>query len=130
MFRPGAARPLGRAFRKAHPALRTSMPPFTRTPPRCLRPSSLALTAYKPFTTSLQRFQTGSAIDIKHEKEVGKKPLEAHPDEVSTVSSVHQIFEEKGVEEDADKGEDMLAGVKGDLVRTKSSSVGVPYFKC
>lgn len=125
MFRPGAARPLGRALRKATPALRTSIPPFARTPPRCLRPSSLALTAYKPFTTSLQRFQTGSAIDIKHEKEVGKQPLEAHPEEVSTVSSVHQMFEEKGVEQVEDKGEDMLAGVKGDLVRIPGFSTGL-----
>jgi hypothetical protein len=125
MFRPGAARPLRGALRKATPALRTSIPPFARTPPRCLRPSSLALTAYKSFTTSLQRFQTGSAIEIKHEKEVGKQPLEAHSEEVSTVSSVHQIFEEKGVEEVEDKGEDMLAGVKGDLVRIPGFSTGL-----
>lgn len=117
MIRPGAARLLGRALRKANPAFRSSLPPFTQTPPRCLRPSNLALTAYKPFTTSLQRFQTGSAIGIKHEKEVGRQPLEAHPNEVSTVSSVHQTFEEKGEEEVEDKGEDMLAGVKADLVR-------------
>lgn len=118
MILPGAARPLGRALRKASPALRTSIPPFTRTPPRRLRPSTLTLIAHKPFTTSLQRFQTGSAIDIKHEKEVGKQPLQSHADEVSSVSSVHQVFQEKGVEDVEDKGEDMLAGVKGDLVRT------------
>jgi len=130
MFRPGAARPLGRAFRKANLSIRTSIPPFARTSPKSLRPSSLALTAYQPFATSLQRFQTGNTIDIKHEKGVGKQPLEAHPEEVSTVSSAHQIFEEKGVEEDSDKGEDMLAGVKGDLVRIRRNSMGVPCFGC
>lgn len=39
------------------------------------------------------------------------------------MSSVHQIFEEKGVEEVEDKGEDMLAGVKGDLVRIPGFSM-------
>ena len=55
-------------------------------------------------------------MDIKHERQVGKSPLEPHPEEVSTLSSVHQVFHEQGVAEE-DKGEDMLAGVKGDLVR-------------
>ena len=42
--------------------------------------------------------------------------MEPHPNEVSAVSSVHQVFGEKGVEE-PEKEEDMLAGVKEDLVR-------------
>ena len=41
--------------------------------------------------------------------------IEAHPEEVSAVSSVHQVFAEKGVEE-PEQEEDMLAGVKADLV--------------
>ena len=41
--------------------------------------------------------------------------LEPNPEEVSTTSSVHQVFHEKGVEE-GEKDEDMLAGVKADLV--------------
>ena len=46
---------------------------------------------------------------MEHEK------IEPHPEEVSVNSSVHQIFAEKGVEE-AEKDEDMLAGVKADFV--------------
>lgn len=83
--------------------------------PRSSRPNNLALTPYKPFTTSLQRFQT-STMDTKLEKQAAKEHLEAHPDQVSSVSSVHQIFHEQGVKEKKEKGEDMLAGVKSDLV--------------
>ena len=46
-----------------------------------------------------------------------REKMEAHPNEVSAVSSVHQVFGEKGVEE-PEKEEDMLAGVKEDLVRS------------
>ncbi len=75
---------------------------------------------YKPFGTALQRYATTSGtpfdhIDEKHEKDVAKSELEPHPDEVSTTSSVHQIFHEKGVEE-GERDEDMLAGVWQDLV--------------
>lgn len=124
MIRSGATRSVGRALRSSAPSIRAQIPPFTRTSPKSLRPSSLALTAYKPFTTSLQRYQTGDAIDVKHEREVRKQTLEAHPEEVSTVSSVHQVFHEQGVEED-DKGDDMLAGVKSELVRIMNRSVAL-----
>lgn len=46
---------------------------------------------------------------MEHEK------IEPHPEEVTATSSVHQVFAEKGVEE-PEKDEDMLAGVKADLV--------------
>ena len=46
---------------------------------------------------------------MEHEK------IEPHPEEVTAVSSIHQVFAEKGVEE-PEKDEDMLAGVKADLV--------------
>lgn len=46
---------------------------------------------------------------MEHEK------IEPHPEEVTASSSVHQVFAEKGVEE-SEKDEDMLAGVKADLV--------------
>ena len=46
---------------------------------------------------------------MEHEK------IEPHPEEVTASSSVHQVFAEKGVEE-PEKDEDMLAGVKADLV--------------
>lgn len=82
--------------------------------------ATLALVPHKPFSTSLQRYAThpGSPydkIDTKHEEEVEHENLEVHPEEVSESSSVHQVFHEKGVEEEQ-PDEDMLAGVKSDLV--------------
>ena len=44
-----------------------------------------------------------------------REKLEVHPEEVSESSSVHQVFHEKGVEDDQ-VDEDMLAGLKSDLV--------------
>ncbi|KAI4169348.1 MAG: hypothetical protein LQ343_005741 [Gyalolechia ehrenbergii] len=85
------------------------------------RSRSLALTAYRPLSTSLQRYATTTSeapydhIDKKHEKEVANEELEHHPEEVSTTSSVHQVFHEKGVP-DEEKDVDMLAGIYGDLV--------------
>ena len=83
-------------------------------------PNSLALIAHKPFTTSLQRYATSPGspfdkIDKKHEEEVEYEKIVPHPEEVSATSTVHQVFHEKGVEE-VEKDEDMLAGVKADLV--------------
>ena len=85
------------------------------------QPRGLSLTIYKPFGTALQRYATTSGtpfdhVDKTHEKDIAKSPLEPHPEEVSTISSVHQVFHEKGVEE-GEKDEDMLAGVWADLVR-------------
>ena len=80
----------------------------------------LALVPHKPFSTSLQRYSTHPGnpfdkIDKKHEEALEHEKIEPHPEEVSATSSVHQIFQEKGVEE-PEKDEDMLAGVKADLV--------------
>ena len=126
MIRSGAAGPLARALKAARPPLRASTRPSARSPAP-LRPSRLALTAFKPFTTSLQRYQTADHIDVKHEKQVAKTPLERHPDEVSTTSSVHEIFHEQGVDESEakEKDEDMLAGVKHDLVSGLNRSESV-----
>lgn len=90
------------------------------------QPGGLALTVHKPFSTALQRYATTSGtafdhIDHKHERAVAKTEIEPHPEEVSTVSSVHQVFEEKGVEE-PEKDEDMLAGVWQDLVSSFQAS--------
>ena len=117
MIRSGAAGPLTRALKAARPPLRASSRPPARSPAP-LRPSRLALTAFKPFTTSLQRYIAADHIDIKREKQVAKTPLERHPEEVSTTSSVHEIFHEQGVDESEvkEKDDDMLAGVKHDLV--------------
>lgn len=126
MFRPGGAGPLGRALRTRNIPGRSSIP-LTRPSRTPLQPSSLALTTYKPFSTSLQRYQTGNTIDVKHEQKVGKTPLEAHPEAVSSTSSVHQVFHEKGLEEE-EKGEDMLAGVKGDLVKRSPQFIGLSSY--
>lgn len=53
---------------------------------------------------------------MEHEK------LESHPEEVSTTSSVHQVFSEKGVKEE-EPDEDMLAGIKSDLVNFHRSPI-------
>lgn len=80
----------------------------------------LALIPHKPFSTSLQRYATHPGnpfdkIDKKHEEALEHEKIEPHPEEVTSSSSVHQVFAEKGVEE-AEKDEDMLAGVKADIV--------------
>ena len=76
----------------------------------------MSMTAFKPFSTSLQRYASPyDKVDTKHEDQVEHEKLEAHPDQVSTTSSVHQIFHEQGVE-DREKDEDMLAGVWSDWV--------------
>ena len=84
------------------------------------KPLTLALALRKPLSTSLQRYATKPGtpydhVDKKHEETVVHEKLEPNPEEVSTTSSVHQVFHEKGVEEE-EKDEDMLAGVKADLV--------------
>ena len=120
MIRPVAAGPLCRALQVARPSFRASIKPPTG-PSRPLPRSRLALTSFKPFTTSLQRYQTADHIDIKHEKEVGKEPLEKHPEEVSSDSSMHPVLTEHGINKDAEKEEDidMLAAVKHDLVSAR-----------
>lgn len=81
---------------------------------------------YKPFSTSLQKSYAapeGSAWDkqSQEQKDVSMLKLEPHPEEVSNVSSVHQVFHEKG-EEDPEPDIDMLAGVKSDIVRSDIST--------
>ena len=83
---------------------------------RSKKPTNVAVTTFKPFSTSIQRYAGPfDHVDKKHEDVVEHEKLEAHPDQVSTTSSVHQIFHEQGVE-DKEKDEDMLAGVWSDWV--------------
>lgn len=63
-------------------------------------------------------------VDVKHEREIEHEKLEQNPEEVSTSSSVHQNFHEKGTEE-PEKDEDMLAGVKADFVSLHGAQVDV-----
>lgn len=80
------------------------------------KPSRLALVFRQPLSTSLQR-NSGpyDHPDYEREKEVGQRKLVPVPEDVSATSSVHEVFHEKGVEEE-EKDEDMLAGVKADFV--------------
>jgi hypothetical protein len=83
--------------------------------------SPYALTIHKPFSTSLQRYASHPGnpldkIDRKHEEKIEHEVIEPHPGDVSTTSSVHQVFHEKGTDE-PEKDEDMMAGVKADFVR-------------
>ena len=101
-------------------ACSTTLRPITARPLNLKKPVSSALTLHKPLSTSLQRYATSPGnpddnINKKHEEAAARQRLEPNPEEISATSSVHQIFEEKGVEE-AEKDEDMLAGVKEDLV--------------
>ncbi|KAL8657724.1 MAG: hypothetical protein Q9226_001623 [Calogaya cf. arnoldii] len=91
--------------------------------------TSLALTAYRPLSTSLQRCAVAPPkhpespydnIDPKHEKAIAKGELEPHPEEVTLNSSVHQVFQEKGVPE-TEEDEDMLAGVYSDIKTIKET---------
>lgn len=131
-MRSGPARSLARStiHRTISPGTRkiSNLIPYapkTRTPhiEGFKRPSSLALTAYRPLSTSLQRLATATPPfdepdkkELQHEKSVSKEELEPHPEEVSTDSSVHHLFREQGTAE-VEKDEDMLAGVYSDLVR-------------
>ena len=80
------------------------------------KPSGLALVLRKPLSTSLCRCSGPyDHPDYEREQKVGQRKLVPNPEEVSATSSVHQVFHEKGVEEE-EKDEDMLAGVKADIV--------------
>lgn len=134
MLRSGSARSLARSTirfstsqgdRKTSNLVLRASKLFTPRTEGIKRPANLALTAYRPLSTSLQRYAiatSGPPFDepdkkeLRHEKAVAKEELEPHPDEVSSSSSIHQVFHEKGTPEE-EKEEDMLAGVYGDLVR-------------
>lgn len=89
--------------------------------PKIQRPLGQALIAHKAFGISNPKYASTETrnpsdhVDKKEEAELGRKKLENHPEEVSSVSSVHQVFHEKAeVEEEPDV--DMLAGIKSDWV--------------
>ena len=139
MWRSGAAASLSRASLRYASSItsRTTSKlargsTLQRQAPRSLasgsqdRPS-LALVSHKPLSTFIQRYSTHPSspidkIDKKHEEVVEHERLEVHPDQVSETSSVHEIFHEKGVP-DEEKDVDMLAGIKSDLVGTRSLPV-------
>ena len=84
---------------------------------------SLALSLYKPTGSALVRFASNTtkppgieSIDTKHEAEISQRVMRAHPERVSSESTTHPLFHE--VVDAPDLPEpDMMAGIKGDLVR-------------
>ncbi|KAL9038805.1 MAG: hypothetical protein Q9180_002911, partial [Flavoplaca navasiana] len=138
MLRPGRVSSLAhsivrpktfRGARKSSQFTSQASKPLVSLNGRFGKSTSLALTAYRPLSTSLQRWAIAPPkhpetpydhIDKKHEKDVGKSELEPHPEEVSMDSSVHQVFQEKGVPE-TEKDEDMLAGVYSDVKTIKET---------
>lgn len=91
--------------------------------PSFQRPVNQALITHKPLSISLQKYAYSETknpyehIDRKGEAVVGKERLEQHPEDVSEVSSVHQVFHEKGEKiEEEEEDVDMLAGIKSDWV--------------
>ena len=123
MLRSGPACSLARASlrfptpRHASHLAKYSPRPVTPRIQNLKRSQNLALVTYRPLTTSLQRHAAAiSDKEAQIEKEVQKEELVPHPEEVTSTSTVHQVFHEKGVQEE-EEDIDMLAGVKSDLVR-------------
>ena len=87
------------------------------------RPASnkLAISLYKPASTALLRYASttapGDNIDFKREEKIGEKVMKAHPERVSSESSVHPIMHEVATE-DPEEDVDMMAGIRQDLVST------------
>ncbi|KAL8920145.1 MAG: hypothetical protein Q9172_004627 [Xanthocarpia lactea] len=134
MLRSGRASSLGRSVLRSNTLRRTrnasqltseTSKPLIPLNGRSKQSTRFALIVYRPLSTSLQRCAARPEtpydhIDQKHEKAIGKHELEPHPEEVSLASSVHQVFEEKGVPE-TEKDEDMLAGVYSDIKTIKET---------
>ena len=81
------------------------------------KPFLLGVARYRPLTTSLKRLDGPyDKIDKKHEDKVEQEKIIAHPDQVSSTSSVHQVFHEQGVP-DQEQDVDMLAEFRSDMVR-------------
>ena len=117
MFRAGAARQL-----RALSGLGTSVPRSSQFSSKLctLSQATRPLAIGKPVTLALARYASQQAPMDKINKEVesklGSQKLEAHPETVSSTSSTHPVFGEVGMPEDQHKDDDMMAGVKGDLV--------------
>lgn len=90
---------------------------------RFYQPRSIALALPKSLYTPLHRYastQPGDSIgqlSKAEEKAIGKERLQAHPAEVTAVSTAHPVFEEAKSQEPEEEDIDMFAGVKSDFVR-------------
>ena len=83
--------------------------------------SKLAISLYKPASTALLRYASttapGDNIDFKREEKFGEKVMKAHPEIVSSESSVHPITHEVATP-DQEEDVDMMAGIRQDIVST------------
>jgi hypothetical protein len=117
MFRAGAVRQL-----RALSGLGASVPRSSQFSSKLctLSQATRPLAIGKPVTLALARYASQQApmdkINKEAESKIGSEKLEAHPDLVSSTSSTHPLFGEVGMPEDQHKDDDMMAGVKGDLV--------------
>lgn len=89
-----------------------------KTSARSVRASNLvALTAFQPAQKSMVRYAHIAAdYDIKKaEKALGEQKIDATPESVSAVSSIHSVNSELG-QADHEQDVDMMAGIRGDFV--------------
>lgn len=88
----------------------------SRSQPHVLLRGSLASRPDLFRVSGQTRFQTKfDKPDLKAEEKLLHKTLKATPESVSSGSTVHPVFGEHGGEQEPEV--DMMAGVKGDIVR-------------
>ncbi|KAK5075820.1 hypothetical protein LTR24_009854 [Lithohypha guttulata] len=127
MFRTRAARAVPKSlttFRTT--STRTPLTKFTqqaafRTSTRSVKTSPiLALAVQQPLRKSLVRYASGGGSQIVYgqdpeaEKNLQSQKIVAVPEEVTTTSTVHKAFQEKGVEQE-EQDVDMMAGIRSDF---------------
>lgn len=120
-------------FRYASTSTRTTIARSQTLTLTANKPVTTALSLHKPLSTTVQRYAEPagiSAIELKHEQEIAHRKLRQHPDQVSTTSSVHQVFHEKGEQIKQEDEPDMLAGVWSDLVSYSKGAVFMPTRLC
>lgn len=87
------------------------------------RPQNGTAASLKPVPSALSQRQRYASTqwdkpDLKAEKDIAQKKLEAHPELVSSTSSTHPVFSEIGTPE-PEKEVDMMKGIKQDVVCTR-----------
>ena len=81
------------------------------------RTESLAISAYRPITTSLVRSYASASVvrNVEREKELQQMKLGSDAELVSSTSSTHGVFTEVGAEQ-KEEDVDMMAGIRHDMV--------------
>jgi len=100
------------------------------------RPQRIAVALNRSVTATFQRHASSAQpphfdkVNTKAEDKLAHQKLEAHPELVSSTSSIHPLNSEIGVQEQ-EKEVDMLAGMRSDLVlETCCIVVGMPLLTC